>query len=124
VLLLTAAAALDLLAAEPAAEPTYNVVSPTGESTVKMTAMALRPNTLAGKTVCTVWNHAFKADVTLPAIAEALKQQYPGIKIIPYSEMPIAPLPEPVGTPRKDSEALEAAFKQKGCHAVIIGNGG
>ena len=111
-------------AEKPPAEPVYKVVSPLGESTVKTTAMAPRLDTLAGKTVCLVWNRSFKADVTLPAIAEALKKQYPGIKIVPYAAMPVAPLPEPPGAPRKESEALQAAFKAKGCDAVIAGNGG
>ena len=39
-------------------------------------------------------------------------------------DVPIAPLPEPPGTPRKESEALQAAFKAKGVDAVIAGNGG
>ncbi len=120
----TAGSPQDTAAAEPSAEPTYKVLSPSGESTVKTTAMDARLDTLAGKTVCLVWNRSFKADVTLAAIGEALKKQYPGVKIVPYSAMPVAPLPEPAGAPRKESEALQAAFKAKGCDAVIVGNGG
>ena len=111
-------------AAEASAEPVYKIVGPMGESTAKMTAMARRLDTLDGKTVGLVWNHAFKADVTLPAIAEALKQRYPGIKIVPYTAMPTAPLPDTPGAPRPESDALVAAFKAKGCDAVITGNGG
>jgi hypothetical protein len=114
----------DMAASEPPAEPVYKVVSPLGESTAKAAAMAPRLHTLAGKTVCLVGNRSFKADVTLPAIAEALKKQYPGIKIVPYSAMPVAPLPEPAGIPRKESEALQAAYKARACDAVIAGNGG
>jgi hypothetical protein len=114
----------DAAASAPSAEPVYSVVSPIGESTVKMTAMAPRLDTLAGKTVCMVWNSAFKSNVTLPAIGEVLKKQYPGAKIVPYTEMPNAFLPEPPGTPRKQSEALQALYKEKGCDAVISGNGG
>jgi hypothetical protein len=124
VILFAAGSPQDTAASELSAEPVYKVVSPVGESIVKMTAMAPRLDTLAGKTVCMVWNHAFKADVTLPAIAEALKKQYPGVKIVSYAAMPLAPLPETPGAPRKESEALQAAFKQTGCHAAIIGNGG
>jgi hypothetical protein len=108
----------------PAAEPVYKVMSPLGESTAKTTAMAPRLDTLDGKTVCLVWNYAFKADITLPAIAEELKKKYPGIKIVPYTAMPLAPLPEAPGTPKKESEALQAAYKAKGAQAVIAGNGG
>src|SRR5437763_10806757 len=94
----------------PAGEPVYKVLSPLGESTAKTTAMAPRLDTLDGKTVCLVWNYAFKADVTLPAIAEELKRLYPGIKIVPYTAMPLAPLPEAPGTPKRESEALQAAY--------------
>jgi ABC-type amino acid transport substrate-binding protein len=114
----------DATASTPSAEPVYDAVSPIGESTVKMTAMASRTETLAGKTICMVWNSAFKSDVTLPVIGEALKKQYPGVKIVPYTDMPNAFLPEPPGTPRKQSEALQALYKEKGCNAVISGNGG
>jgi ABC-type glycerol-3-phosphate transport system substrate-binding protein len=123
-LLVAAGSLQDAAAEEPSAEPVYQVVSPTGERDAKVAAMAPRLDTLAGKTVCLVWNASFKSDVTLPAIAEALKEQYPGIKIVPYNAMPLAPLPEPAGTPRNESEALQAAFKAKGCDAVIAGNGG
>src|SRR4051794_6264496 len=71
----------DTAASEPSAEPVYQVASPVGESTAKATAMAPRLATLAGKTVGLVGNRSFKADVTLPAIAVALKKRYPGIKI-------------------------------------------
>jgi hypothetical protein len=111
-------------AAESSAEPVYKIVSPIGESTAKMTAMARRLDTLEGKTVGLVWNRAFKADVTLPAIAEALKQKYPGIKIVPHTALPLAPLPETPGSDRQASEALIAAYKANGIQAVITGNGG
>ena len=71
-------------------EPVYSVVSPLGDPTVKMITMAPRLDTLAGKTVCLVWNHTFKADITLPAIGESLKKKYPDIKIIPYTEIDAA----------------------------------
>jgi hypothetical protein len=123
-ILLVVGSPQDPAASEPSAEPVFKVVSPSGETTFTATTMAPRLDTLAGKTVCMVWNHAFKADVTLPAIAEALTKQYPGIKIIPYHAMPVAPLPEPAGVPRMESEALQAAFQAQGCDAVIAGNGG
>ncbi|MEW6404624.1 MAG: hypothetical protein AB1649_22740 [Chloroflexota bacterium] len=123
-ILFAAGTSQDAAASAPSAEPVYNVVSPIGESTVKMTAMAPRLDTLAGKTVCMVWNSAFKSDVTLPVIGETLKKQYPGVKIVPYTDMPDAFLPEPPGTSRKQSEALQALYKEKGCDAVISGNGG
>jgi len=159
--------------AKPAvgAEPVYSVVSPLGDPTVKMIAMAPRLNTLAGKKVCLVWNQAFQSDITLPAIAEALKEKYPDIKIIPYTEIDAAiqaagrtgaspqpsarrprpgspfgarrPIPgrgappgprgpAPAGeageadgdTSAAEAAILQAVLKEKGCEAIISGNGG
>ena len=103
VILFAAGSPQDTAASEPSAEPVYKVVSPIGESTVKMTTMAPRMDTLAGKTVCMVWNNAFKSDVTLPAIGEALKKQYPGVKIVPYTDMPNA---FSAGTSRDSQETI------------------
>jgi len=89
-----------------------------------MISMTPRLNTLAGKTVCMAWNRAFKADIALPAIAEQLKQIYPDINIVPYTEMPDAPRPSPPDHPQKDAEDLRVALKEKGCSAFVTGDGG
>lgn len=124
VILFSFGSSQDTSASDPSVEPVYKVVSPIGESTVKMTAMAPRLDTPAGKTLCMVWNSAFKSDVTLPVIGETLKKQYQCVKIVPYTDMPDAFLPEPPGAPRKQSETLQELYKEKGCDAVISGNGG
>jgi hypothetical protein len=110
--------------AVPAAgkEATYAVVSPLGESTVKMITMAPRLDTLEGKTICMVWNGLFKGEVTLPIMAEWLKKKYPTANVIPYTEMPRESSWLP--WPTKTQEDLAAVFRERGCQAVISGNGG
>src|SRR5688572_1783634 len=71
-------------------EPAYSVISPLGENTVPMVQMARRLHTLSNQTVCMVSNNAFKVNVTMPAIAKALQERYPGLKVVPYTEMPSA----------------------------------
>jgi len=88
-----------------------------------MITMAPRLNTLAGKTVCLIWNHTFKSDITLPAIGEALKKKYPDIKIIPYTEMDAA-VRAAGGTGPWSPAIMQSVLKKKGCDAVISGNGG
>ena len=53
-----------------------------------------------------------------------MKKAYPGIKIIPYSEMPEHHLLETVETTNSESEELIAVLRDKGCDAVISGNAG
>jgi hypothetical protein len=64
-----------------------------------------------------VSNSSFKVNITMPAIAKALQESYPGIKIIPYTQMATA-------YSGADWEAKPGEFKTKGCDAVVSGNGG
>ena len=121
---LSAAAQKSLAVQGGSAKPVYSVVSPIGESTVKMISMVPRRNTLAGKTVCMVWNRAFKADVTLPALGDQLKQLYPDIRVVSHTEMPVAPMPSTPDNPNKDAENLRAALREQGCSVLVTGNGG
>ncbi len=105
-------------------EGKYEVVSPLGEREIKWIDMAPRLDTLEGKTVCELWNGSFKADITFQVIRELLQKKYPGIKIVPYTDMPHHHLLENPGVTNAESEALITALKEKGCDAVISGNGG
>jgi hypothetical protein len=98
-------------------EPVYSVISPLGENTVEMIKMAPRLETLSNKTVCMVSNSSFKVNITMPAIAKALQERYPGIKVIPYTEMQTA-------YSGSNWDAMPGEFQSKGCNAVISGNGG
>ena len=100
------------------------VVSPLGEVTVEEVTMVPRLDTLEGKTSCFTWNGSFKSNVTLPVIADSLLKKYPTVKVIPYIEMPRAYRAPAPGTTSPEREGLVAAFKEKGCDAVISGNGG
>lgn len=101
-----------------------SVISPIGGETVGKTGLAARPASLNGKTVGEIWNEDFKGDVMFPAYRELLKQRYPDIKIVPYTELPHGVLK---GTPAYQREVIgqiARALKDKGVDAVISGNGG
>jgi hypothetical protein len=98
-------------------EPAYSVISPLGENTVPMIEMARRLDTLSNKTVCMVSNSSFKVNITMPAIAKGLQENYPGVKVVPYTQMPTA-------YSGSNWEAMPGQFKAKGCDAVVSGNGG
>ncbi|MFH1651194.1 MAG: hypothetical protein ABID87_03710 [Chloroflexota bacterium] len=98
----------------------FEVLRPTGDVTAESTHPAPRPDTLAGKTVCEAWNRLFWGEKTFGKIRAELKKRYPGIKIVPYSEMPSL---EVVGVDAS-LHALPGAMKKHGCDALIAGNGG
>ena len=104
----------------------YEVVSPVGNSSVEDVSNAPRLDTLAGKTICEISNgDAFRNSWSFPIIREALKKRFPDAKFVPYSEIPMVNV-EVLNPEKKDKTwaALRAAYKEKGCQAVISQFGG
>lgn len=80
---------------------------------------------LRGKTICEVWNgRHWRAPETFPYIEELLMKRFPGIKIIPYTEFPPYAGPMPELTLHANPAEVASLVKEKGCDAVILGNGG
>jgi len=80
---------------------------------------APRLDTLEGKTICEVANYAWAADRTFPLIESLLKNQFPTVKFVPFTEFG-----DIYGTTVEELEAIATAAKEKGCDAVITGNAG
>jgi hypothetical protein len=99
------------------------VVSPLGQEAVKLTGTALRLDSLNGKTLGEFWNGVFKGDQTFPVIRKLLQQSFPGLKIIPYTEFPHAPSSDHPSTQRELAQRMAVLAKERGCDAVISGNG-
>ena len=101
---------------------TLEVFSPTG--TTEVTSLrAPRLVNLSGKTICELSNWAhFREDETFPIIEELLREKYTGIKLISYNEFPSTLYPEVKGSIPKD--LIADMLLEKGCEAVISGNGG
>jgi hypothetical protein len=101
-----------------------SVISPIGAEAVEQKNLARRLDTLNGKVVAEVWNEDFKGDIMFPIYRELLRQRYPDIRIVPYTEIPRASLK---GTPAYQKQVLGdiiTALRDKGAEAVIAGNGG
>ena len=89
------------------------VVNPSGLTRLPI-KNAPRLDTLDGKTIGEIWNGTFRADATFPIIRKLLKERFPTVKFVPYTEFPVE-YPDPIKIPE--------AVKAKGCDAVIVGNG-
>ena len=98
----------------------YEVVSPLGNPIVKVLPLAPRLQTLEGKTICEVSTLLFRTEETFPIIRELLRKRFPTVKIIPYTDLPSAPHTRDL---EKNLEALGKALIEKGCDALITGNG-
>ena len=99
------------------------VVSPAGGEIIDQKSIASRLQELNGKTVCEIWNGVFKGDQTFPAIRQLLKQRYPTVKVIPYTEFPFLHGGDNPTQQRQLAKQLAILAKEKGCNAVISGNG-
>jgi hypothetical protein len=104
---------------------TFKVVSPAGQPVAEPTPLSPRLDTLNGKTVGEIWNGAYEGQSTFRIIEEMLRERYPGVKIIPFTEFPLLPLTE-MGMEKKGAllDAVRVALVEKGCDALITGNGG
>lgn len=103
-----------------AGKVTYEVLRPVGEVTRTAVKSAPRLDTLDGKTICEAWNGLFRGEKTFPRIRELLKKRYPNAKFVPYNELPSLN----VVTVEEGLKALPDVLRQKGCDALIAGNGG
>ncbi len=106
----------------PVVGPRLEVFNPTG-ATEAVKHSAPRLADLQGKTICELSNYAFfRHDETFPILEELLSKKYPGIKLISYNEFPSTRFPQVKGSVPTDLTA--DMLLEKGCEAVISGNGG
>jgi hypothetical protein len=100
------------------------VVNPKGKNLLRSkTALSPRLDTLNGKTVCEIWNAGFKGETVFPIVEGLLKERFPDVKIIPYTEFPLTSI-NSLG-PEAEAETLEAVRKaviDNKCDALITGN--
>ena len=87
------------------------VHNPSGRTEV-MEALAPRATDLHDKTICTMWNGAFRGNDTFPYLQQLLRERFPDAHIVPYNEL--FPF---------DVKTIGEVVKQKRCDVVIGGNG-
>jgi hypothetical protein len=55
---------------------------------------------------------------------ELLKQRFPGVRIVPYTELPASFVGGDAATHRRVAKEVAAKARERGCDALITGNGG
>lgn len=102
---------------------TFEVVSPLGAEAVAQRGIAPRLTDLNGKTIGELWNGMFKGDELFPVLRRLLTQRFPGLKIVPYTEFPHVYGGDNPAKQKALAAQLADLARQKGCDAVISGNG-
>lgn len=100
------------------------VVSPLGLPATQNKGIAPRLDSLEGKTIGEVYNHHFKGDQMFGLYREFLKQRYPGVKIVPYTELPASFVGGDSASHKRIAQEVATLAREKGVDALITGNGG
>lgn len=101
----------------------FGVVSPQGIAATSATPSAPRLADLNGRTIGEIWNGVFKGDITFPVIRKVLQSRYSGLKIVAFSDFPHTHGSDNATQQRERARALALLAQEKGCDAVISGNG-
>jgi hypothetical protein len=102
----------------------FAVISPVGLPATQNKGLAPRLDGLAGKTIGEVYNHHFKGDQMFGLYRELLEQRYPGVRVVPYTELPASFVGGDTAYHRRVALEIATQAKAKGCDALITGNGG
>ncbi len=103
---------------------TMQVISPEGVP-VGASGEVSRPlGDLSGKIIGEVYNNHFKGELMFRTYRRLFAEKYPGVRIIPYDQFPIVYVGGDAASQKRIAKEIAAIAKEKGCHAIITGNGG
>lgn len=100
------------------------VISPEGLP-LGPTTTASRPlASLEGKTIGEVYNNHFQGELMFQTYRRLFQEKYRGIRIIPFDQFPIVYVGGDAASQKKVAKEIAALAKERGCDAIITGNGG
>ena len=100
------------------------VISPEGSPPGLTNKISPHINSLEGKTIGEVYNNHFKGELMFHTYRQLFRNKFDGVKIIPYDEFPIVYVGGDPASQKKIAREIAAIAKEKGCDALITGNGG
>lgn len=95
---------------------TIKVFDPCGAVGATMPHAPRLPD-LSGRTICEISNGSWQDQRTFRAVRGLLKERFPSLTIVPYTEFP-------VGVDQIDTDEIGGIVRDRGCQAAIVGNGG
>jgi hypothetical protein len=100
------------------------VVSPEGLPQGESSGLSPHLDSLDGKTIGEVYNNHFKGELMFRTYRRLFSERFKGVKSIPFDEFPIVYVGGDPASQKKIAQEVAALAKQRGCHALITGNGG
>jgi hypothetical protein len=103
---------------------TDKVISPEGLPLAATGRVSGQLDSLEGKTIGEVYNNHFKGELMFKTYRRLFEEKYRGIKIVPYDQFPIVYVGGDPASQKKTARDIAALAKERGCDAIITGNGG
>lgn len=100
------------------------VISPEGLPQGTMKGLSRHLDSLDGITIGEVYNNHFKGELMFRTYRRLFGEKFKDVKIIPYDEFPIVYVGGDPASQKKTAKEVAALAKERGCDAIITGNGG
>ena len=102
----------------------HRVISPEGLPLAAAKGLSRHIDTLEGKTIGEVYNNHFKGELMFETYRRLFKEKFRGVKVIPFTEFPTVFVGGDPASQKKTARDIAALAKERGCEAIITGNGG
>ena len=100
------------------------VVSPEGLPVGATGTASLPLASLDGKTIGEVYNNHFQGELMFRTYRRLFQEKFRGVRIIPFDQFPIVYVGGDAVSQKKTAKEIAALAKERGCDAIITGNGG
>ena len=100
------------------------VISPEGLPLAASNALSPHIDSLEGKTIGEVYNNHFKGELMFQTYRQLFKEKFLGVKVVPFTEFPRVFVGGDPVSQKRTAREIAALAKERGCDAIITGNGG
>ena len=100
------------------------VISPEGLPQEGARNISRHLDSLDGKTIGEVYNNHFKGELMFRTYRSQFGKKLKNVKVIPFDEFPIVYVGGDPESQKKIAKQVAALAKERGCDALITGNGG
>jgi len=100
------------------------VISPEGLQQSATAGLSRHLDSLDGKMIGEVYNNHFKGELMFRTYRRLFGEQFKGVKSVPYDEFPIVYVGGDPASQKRIAKEIAALARERGCDALITGNGG
>jgi len=101
-----------------------SVISPEGLQQGAVAGLSRHLDSLDGKTIGEVYNNHFKGELMFRTYRRLFGEKFKGVKSIAYDEFPIVYVGGDPASQKKTAKEVARLARERGCDALITGNGG